>query len=77
MSVLSKDFLQDLSSQLERFVMSYEFNRNGWNEGLILCFSLSGSALLSKSMQPFFRYYMNLAMVMILRMLNLDLQSPI
>ena len=47
-SVLSKDFLQDLSFQLERFVVSYEFSRNSWGEGLIMCYSLSGSALLSK-----------------------------
>ena len=45
---MSKDFLQDLSFQLERFLASCEFNRNGWGEGLILCFSLSGSNLLSK-----------------------------
>ena len=47
-SVLSKDFLQGLSFQLERFVVSKEFNRSGWGEGFILWFSLSGSALLSK-----------------------------
>ena len=45
---MSKDFLQDLSFQLERFLVSYEFNRNGGGEGLILCVSLSGSDLLSK-----------------------------
>ena len=39
-NVLSKDFLQDLWFQLERFVC--------WGEGLILCFSLRGSALISK-----------------------------
>ena len=53
-SVLSKDFLQDISFQLERFVVSEEFNRNGWGEGLILCFSLSGSALLSKIIATLF-----------------------
>ena len=47
-SFMSKDFLQDLSFQLERFLASCEFNRNGWGEGLMLSFSLSGSNLLSK-----------------------------
>ena len=47
-SFVSKNFLQDLSFQLERFLVSCEFNRNGWGEGLILCFILSGSDLLSK-----------------------------
>ena len=47
-SVLSKDFLQDLSFQLEQFIVSQKFNRNGWGEWLILCLSLSRSALLSK-----------------------------
>ena len=47
-SVLSKYFLQDLSFQLEGMKGSLELNRNSWGEGLILCFGLSGSALLSK-----------------------------
>ena len=47
-SVQSKDFLQELSFQLEQFAVSEEFIRNGWGEGLILCFSLNGGALLPK-----------------------------
>ena len=45
---ISKNFLQDFSFQLEQFLVSCEFNRNGWGEGLMLCFSLSVSDLLSK-----------------------------
>ena len=43
-SVLSKD----LSFIFPIRVLRIQYNRNGWGEGLILCFSLSGSAMRSK-----------------------------